>query len=171
MKNKRAENSGLKLRGGFTLFEVLITVAIIGILSGIVFLLVLGSGPKARDSQRKAEVSDIGRALMVSCYIPAAGPGVYDLGQLYPELVSKYPKIADYITQMPHDPKGNNSTTLYMYSVNAGKKCAIYANLENNSEPVTLQGISQPGPGGGTGVLDAGANGWNGSSKYFQVGL
>lgn len=156
-------------RRGFTLVELLIVIAIIAVLSTMVFFFVSGSGVKARDAQRKAEVADIGRALLISCYIPAAGPGIYDLGQLYPELVSKYPKITDYILQVPRDPKGNNSTTLYMYSVNAGKKCAVYANLENNNEPVTLPGASQPGPGGGTGVLDAGISGWNGSSKYFQV--
>jgi len=168
-KNKSGKFSGPARREGFTLIELLITVSIIALLSTFVFIAVSGSGSKARDAKRKAEVSDIGKVFVLSCYIPVAGPGIYDIGQLYPELIQKYPKISDYVAQVPHDPNGNNSSTLYMYSVNAAKKCAVYANLENNNEPVTLPGASQPGPGGGTGVLDAGATGWNGSSRYFQV--
>lgn len=156
-------------RSGFTLIEIIITIGILALLSTIVFVYTVGFLPKARDSKRKAEISEFGRALLISCYTPDAGPGVYDLGQLYPELLQKYPQISNYMAQIPHDPNGNNSTTLYMYSVNANKKCALYANLENNNEPVTLPGISAPGPGGGIGVLDTGVNGWNGSSKYFQV--
>ena len=158
-----------KRRSGFTLIEILITIGIVALLSAVVFLYTAGFISKARDSKRKAEISEFGRALLISCYIPDAGPGIYALGQLYPELIVKYPQISNYMAQIPHDPNGNNSTTLYMYSVNADKKCALYANLENNSEPVTLPEVSAPGPGGGTGVLDAGTNGWNGSSKYFQV--
>lgn len=155
--------------GGFTLIEILITVGIIALLSTFVFIAVSGSGSKARDAKRKTEISEIGKVLVLSCYIPTAGAGVYDIAQLYPELLQKYPQISDYMAVVPHDPNGNNTSTLYMYSVNAAKKCAVYANLENNSEPVTLPGVSQPGPGGGTGVLDTGISGWNGSSKYFQV--
>jgi hypothetical protein len=56
-----------------------------------------------------------------------------------------------------------------MYTVNNNGKCAVYANLENQDEAVTLLNISTPTPGGGTGVLEATSAGWNDSSKYFQV--
>ena len=73
---------------------------------------------------------------------------------------------------MPRDPRsGSDSESFYRYAVNAStSRCAVYANLENEEENVTLPGVTMPGPGNGQGVLQASTTGWNGSSKYFQVG-
>jgi len=58
----------------------------------------------------------------------------------------------------------------YRYIVTGdGAKCALYANLENENEKVTLTEIVVPTAGGGTGVLQAAEDGWNGTPKYFQV--
>jgi len=157
-------------RSAFTLIEVLVVVTIIGILATIVFVTLAPIRIKARDTKRKAELSQIGRFLAGSCYQPSGGDGDYDLANLFDELKIRYPQITNFISQPPQDPKtGSLSQTNYHYIFSsAGPKCVLYANLENVSEPVTLTQFTAPTPGGGTGVLRTVSAGWNGTDLYFQ---
>ncbi len=158
------------MRRGFTLIEILVVVAIIGVLASVLFLAFGGAKDKARDAQRKAEVSQYGRFLTLGCYTPEAGPGEYDLMQIASELQSKYPQYAQMLERVPTDPKtGSAAQSGFKYLVAAGSKCVLYANLESESEPVTLPAIATPTPGGGTGVFQAVSAGPNGSNRYFQV--
>ncbi len=159
----------MKRQKGFSLIELLVVVAIIGVLASIVLISVNTVREKAKDAKRKAEVSGIGRLITASCYLPDAGAGEYDIVDLIDELVLNYPQYASYVSQIPKDPSASGALSLYMYTVDINGKCAVYANLENDSESVTLQNISNPTPGGGTGVFEATSEGWNGSTKYFQV--
>lgn len=161
----------MKKQTGFSLIELLVVIAIIGILSSIVLSAVGGARMKARDVKRKAEIVGIGRIINASCYLPLSGAGVYDISDVIMEFTSNNPQYANYISQIPKDPSASSSSTqsLYMYTVNTNGKCAVYANLENENEAVTLPSISTPTPGGGTGVLQATTDGWNDSPKYFQV--
>ncbi len=154
---------------GFTLVEILVVIAIIGILAGIISLSLFGARDKARDSKRKVEISQIGRLLTLSCYMPDGGAGEYDLMPLAEELRSKYPQYNQYLSAVPKDPKtGTETESKYIYTASSdGKKCAVYANLENMNERVTLT-ITTPTPGGGTGVLRAAVSGWNNTPLYFQ---
>jgi len=157
---------------GFTLIELLVVIGIIGILATIIFVSVGSVRDKARDVKRKSELSQIGRLLTGSaCYVPNGGIGEYDLLSLVDELKIKYPQYANYVSVVPRDPKsGTESESFYRYLVSDdGKKCALFANLENANEPVTLTNITVPTAGGGTGVLQSSDSGWNGSNKYFQV--
>lgn len=155
---------------GFTLIETLVVIAILGILFSIVITAFTGVRERARDARRKAEINQFGRFLTLSCYLPDGGGGEYDLISLADEIRNKYPQYANFISNMPKDPKtGTETESKYIYTVNGdGTKCALYANLENNQEPVTLS-ITNPTPGGGTGVLKAGSPGWNGTPLYFQL--
>lgn len=154
---------------GFTLVEVLVVIAIIGILTSITLVFLFNVREKAQDVRRKAEISQIGKFLTVSCYLPDSGEGEYDLIPLANEILSKYPQYGKFLSAIPKDPKtGTEAESKYIYTVNAdGEKCALYANLENDAETVTLS-ITIPTPGGGTGVLEADSPGWNGSPLYFQ---
>lgn len=155
---------------GFSLIEILVVIGIIGLLAGIV-LVSLGQGTaKARDTKRKAEISQFGRILSAtSCYLPDGGAGSYDLADLMPELEIKYPQLSQWMSSVPKDPRGSDSETRYVYVVNGSGQCALHANLEREEESVTLPSLTAPTPGGGIGVLEAATSGVNGSKKYFQV--
>ncbi|MGE5297771.1 MAG: prepilin-type N-terminal cleavage/methylation domain-containing protein [Acidobacteriaceae bacterium] len=159
-----------RINSGFTLIEILVVIAIIGVIAGIMLVALGGARGKARDVRRKAELSQIaGFVLASDCYVPSAGTGDYDLSQLVSEIRTKYPQVSQF--KIPVDPKsGNESATNYRYSVTSDNHCILYANLENEQEPVTLPSLTQPTPGGGAGVLRAASEGVNGTNLYFQTG-
>jgi len=173
-KNKIKEFAPVKFAKGncltgFTLVETLIIIAVIAIISVTILVSLSGVRAKARDARRKTEISQIGRFLTMACYLPDGGEGEYDLVPLAEEILAKNPQYSKFLSQVPKDPKsGTDEESKYIYIVNAnGSKCALYANLENSDEQVTLT-IVLPTPGGGTGVLKAESPGWNNTPFYFQ---
>lgn len=160
----------LHSKRGFTLIELLVIIAIIGLLAAASVIFLNPALKKSRDGKRKSDLAQIGRFLSLSCYLPEAGDGEYDLADLMLEFKVKNPQYANYLPQTPKDPsKGTDSQTYYYYKViNNGTKCVLYANLENSSEPITLPLISAPTPGGGSGVYQADTVGWNNTDKFFQ---
>ncbi len=159
-----------KYKNGFTLVEVLAVVAVIGLMATLAFVYLGGATAKARDAKRMNDVNQIGRFLSFGCLLPGAGAGEYDLNELIEEYRIKYPQYANSIPKNVRDPKtGTDADSNYKYIVTAGNRCALYANLENSGAEVSLLGISEPTPGGGKGIFQAGSTGWNGSDKYFQV--
>ncbi len=167
VKNNLNKN---KFLTGFTLMEILVVIGIIGLLAAISVVLLTPALKKGRDAKRKNDLAQIGRFLSLSCYSPDAGDGEYDLASLFEEIKIKNPQISNFIKSSPKDPLiGTDSQSFYIYKItDGGKKCVLYANLENNGEPITLPSISAPTPGGGTGVYEAGAAGWNNTAKFFQ---
>jgi len=160
----------MKNRPGFSLIEIMVVILIIAVLATMVIALISNVRTKANDTKRKAELSQIGRFLTASCYLPDAGAGTYDLIDLINELIAKDTKYQALNVQAWRDPKtGTVTEANYKYLVTADNNCSLYANLENNSEPVTLPDISVPTPHGGSGVFASSTPGFNGSTKYFQV--
>jgi len=155
---------------GFSLIEILIVIGIIAILGTVVYVALGSTRVKARDTKRKVEISQIGRFLSMSCFLPAGGDGEYDLTDLIVEIKAAYPQFANSIDSAPKDPStGTDLQSNYKYLVTGnGSNCALYANLENSEEPITLSGLTDPTAGGGSGVLTGSGIGWNGTNIYLQ---
>lgn len=161
-----------KRERGFSLVEMLVAIAIIGLLSTIVMFAVATVTKKGRDAKRKATVSQIGRFFSgSSCFMPESGAGQYDIADLWQEIQAKNPQYAQYLAEMPRDPRGGTTAaSKYGYAVSAdGQSCVLFANLEFDGEPTTLEGLSGPTAGAGSGVLRGSSDGPNGTPIWFQV--
>ena len=155
---------------GFTLVELLITVGIISILATGVMVAMRGATVRARDTKRKAELTQVGRLLQSGCRAPDGGMLDIDLKDYAVQLAAQYPQYQSFLQNVPKDPQsGNDAQSGYRYIVNNDTtKCAVYANLENNEEPISLPAINTPTPGGGTGTLRTYAPGPNGTNILKQ---
>ena len=153
---------------GFTLIELIIVIGIIALLSTLAVVALGGARVKARDTRRRAELSQIGRFFSASsCFLPSNGAGDYDLADLFTEIKSRYPQAS--AIRLPTDPKSGSATkTNYRYLVVSADQCILYANLEKSDETITIPSVSAPSVGVGTGVLRANSAGVNGTDIYFQ---
>lgn len=155
---------------GFTMIEILVVVAIIGVFATVALVFFGGVSAGARDAKRMNDINQIGRFLSFGCLTPDAGPGSYDLNDLIDEYIVKYPQYANNIPKNIRDPKiGTDTESNYWYMVDANNKCVLYANLEDEETEVSLNNITEATPGGGKGVYQAAVAGLNNSNKYFQV--
>ncbi len=159
-----------KYKQGFSLIEILVVIAIIGVLATLAFIYLGGVTAGARDTKRINDINQIGRFFSFGCLLPEAGAGEYDLNELIEEYKANYPQYANNIPKNIRDPKiGTDIESNYKYIVTASKKCVLYANLEDDKSEVSLPGISEATPGGGKGIFQAESNGLNGSNKFFQI--
>lgn len=97
-KTKFALGLGIK---GFTLVELLVVVAIIGLLASIVLVSMGAARQKARDSKRQADIRQIGTAMEL--YYPDNG-NKYVLATTGANTVTA---IGTYMPAVPRDPLDN----------------------------------------------------------------
>lgn len=133
-----------KVRSGFTLVEILVVIAIIGILSSIVLASMSGARSKGRDTKRISDVKQLQLALQLyydgnnSVYPPKATDGTVSAA-LAPLVTT------GYLSTLPTDPSGG--TAAYGYSglpANCTTACGDYvlgAKMEN--DPSLFGGFAQ----------------------------
>ena len=162
----------IKNNKGFSLIEILVVIAVVGTLIGIATISLGASREKTRDTIRKSDLAQIGRFFALSCYLPEAGGGEYDLNDIINDLLIRHPELEKFLPARPiADPiSATEIESMYKYIVTSdGEHCVLYASLENKTEPITLPDITAPTYGGKTGVFEAMEEGWNGSKKYYQI--
>ena len=157
-------------RKGFTLVEILVVISIVVLLSTFAITYFRGGTVKARDAKRMSDLSQIGKFLSFGCVMPDSGVGDYDINDLLEEYKIKYPQYSNVVPKNLRDPRvGTDTESHYRYVVDTNKKCAIYTNLENGEEEITLESISIVTPGGGKGVFEKSSTGINNTNRFFQV--
>jgi len=99
-----------KNKKSFTLIELLIVIALIGILAGIGIFTYDEAQKKARDAQRKNDLQNVIKAMYLAkadcnngAFVPAGGP--YGHYRHYTSTL-EYLKYNGYIDSIPMDPKG-----------------------------------------------------------------
>jgi prepilin-type N-terminal cleavage/methylation domain-containing protein len=131
--------------GGFTLMEIMISIAIIGILVLMVVLNVTASQRKGRDLKRKSDLSSISKGLEMYYNdfgrYPTSDVNGNILGcGVNPDGTSKQctwggdfkTPDATYMVVLPEDPKVDRN---YFYESADGSDYKIYADLENIEDP------------------------------------
>jgi|SRR6185295_15538033 len=110
-------------RFGFTIIELLVVVAIIGILASIVLASLNNARLKARDARRVADIKQLQLALAL----------YFDSNSAYPAVITGNTLAPTYISTVPTDPLSHAN---YVYvSLGTGATCTSYhlgAILEDN---------------------------------------
>lgn len=136
----------MKLSKGFTLIEVLLVIAILGILAVLITNNFFSSLRKGRDAARKSNLSSISKAVEM----------FYEDKAMYPDYnILEYSKLCEteadsadesecrktYIFEIPIDPiSGNN----YVYQTDAlGTYYSLYSCIENSQD--SSAGVDQNG--------------------------
>lgn len=126
-----------KNKDGFTLVELLVAIAILGVLATVGLASFRTAQMRGRDTQRKSDLKQISNAV-----------------ELYYQDYKKYPSVEDlnldsedeftdgktgYIKRVPRDPGGS----AYVYRVSVlGNKYQLFARLENSQDKNIITGLT-----------------------------
>lgn len=114
------------LKRGFTLIELLVTIAIIGVLSSILFVNLQGFRERTRDAIRIKDV----RTIQTALELYRTDAGTYPSPTALSCGASIGYGTAVYLQKLPCDPSTNNK---YSYAVSGGTY-TLFACLENSND-------------------------------------
>ena len=126
----------MKKRLAFTLIELIVVVAIMGILTAVVTVSYSGINARGRDAQRINDLTQL--KLVLSTYYNAQTPTVYVTSVSVATLNGTSDPLTTtlvpgYIRAIPLDPS-NTGSYLYKYqSLNSAKNFKMTATLENKN--------------------------------------
>ncbi len=108
---------------GFTLIELIIVVAIIGIIAGIAIPRFLGVRTKAKVTRAFADMASIGTALEM----------YYTEEDEYPQTLGDV-KLKEYISSIPDEPFGTEDALEYRYYVNDATSATLWLLVSNGPD-------------------------------------
>ena len=124
-----------KNTSGFTIVELLIVIVVIAILAAISIVAYTGIQQRARDSERKAELQTIAKA--VEMYYAANGNYPMSSGWCtqISNTTSGYDvafrnELSEFLPQVPYDPSYQDTPQAYFYRNIGDTSYYLYAELE-----------------------------------------
>ena len=117
---------------GFTLMEILVVISLLAILATVVMASYFTSLERGRDSRRKQDLEQVGRALELYYF----ENNVYPATTLpWGEALTNTGNTKTYMKKLPTDPsdKSNDGNYKYVYDSN-GSYYKLYSCLENDKD-------------------------------------
>ncbi len=162
------------MKRGFTLIELMVTVAIIAILTTIVLAQFGVARSRSRDSKRVADIAQIQLAIQLyfdrcNQFPTASGTGADSIVNIASNVGCPTGlSMATFLNQLPTPPSGNFGTGYgnYRYHVHTtsgvNDNYYLMTKLENNSSSIFDNSI--------TGSIPTPSSGWSGSLTTMTVG-
>lgn len=125
-----------QLSKGFTLVELLIVVAIIGLLATLAVISLTSAQQRSRDTKRVADVKSIQSAMELYYNDNAVYPNITVGGAGASTWTTVSAAMSKYVNALPVDPT-NSSTSVYSYYESTATKYYISATVESNSNAKT----------------------------------